>query len=207
MLLSDRIAKRRGMILEEKFYLSSPDEVARRLLGKILVRRLGNSIISGIIVEDEAYFGINDPASRARKGGDLRKTMYGNVGIALIYGIHRQWMFNVVAHNPFEGGAVLIRALEPLEGTELMKKFRKAKRVEELTSGPGRLTQALSINKSFHKKPLYVKAYGLWIEDGGIQLDKSEIFKSHRIGVSKDLSEPYRFGVKGSPYISKKLLE
>jgi len=74
MLLSDRIAKRRGMILEEKFYLSSPDEVARRLLGKILVRRLGNSIISGIIVEDEAYFGINDPASRARKGG-VRKKM------------------------------------------------------------------------------------------------------------------------------------
>ena len=204
LLLKGRIKSFRGSVLPRSFYLRRTEEVARSLLGKVLVRRLPEGIISGLIVEVEAYFGDEDPASRARRGGDLRKTLYGDVGLALVYGIHRQWMLNVVAHTEGMGGAVLFRSLEPLEGLDLMRRFRGVGRDELLTSGPGRLSRALSIDKSFHKKPLYVRSHGLWIEDRGVELVSDEIITGFRVGVSEDLPTPYRFGVSGSPYISRR---
>ena len=80
--------------------------------------------------------------------------MKGPVGHALVYGIHRQWLFNVVAHEENQYGAVLIRSCEPLRGIEFMKFFRKTNNILLLTTGPGRLTQALQIDKKFHKKPV-----------------------------------------------------
>ncbi len=204
LLLKERIKASRGSPLPKSFYSGKTDDVAKALLGKVLIRKLSEGIIAGLIVEVEAYFGSEDPASRARRGGDLKQTLYGDVGLALVYGIHRQWMLNAVAHPEGKGGAVLFRSLEPLKGLDLMRKFRGVFKEESLTTGPGRLTKALSINKYFHKKPLYVRDFGLWIEDAGVELRDDEILKGFRIGVSEDLLSPYRFGIKGSPFISKK---
>jgi len=192
-----------GRLLPRKFYLRDPAEVARNLLGKALVRVLNGRRLACIIVETEAYYGLEDPASRARKSGDLRKVMFGDVGVALIYGIHRQWLLNIVAHPEGEPGAVLIRSGEPLEGVDLMKSFRGVDDPRMLASGPGRLTQAMKIDKSFHGKPIYVKDYGLWIEDYR-KLSSDLVARSHRIGVSKDLPTLLRFYVKDNEFVSKK---
>lgn len=180
----------------------NPEIVAQRLLGKLLVRIYQGVRLSGYIVETEAYFGMEDPASRARKGENLAKIMAGDVGIALIYGVHKQWLFNVVAHEPECVGAVLIRAIEPIEGVEVMKKLRGVSNLKKLTNGPGRLTKALAIDKSFHGKPVYKQSSLLRIEEG-VRIHKTVIGRSYRIGVSKDLSKPFRFYVKNNPYVSR----
>jgi len=192
-----------GNPLPREFYLRDPAEAARMLLGKVLVRILDGRRLACMIVETEAYYGPEDPASRARKGGDLRKVMFGDVGVALIYGIHRQWLLNIVAHREGEPGAVLIRSGEPLEGIELMKKLREVDDLRLLTSGPGRLTQAMRIDKSFHGEPIYVRDHGLWIEDYK-EIPSDQIVRSHRIGVSEDLPTPLRFYIKDNRYVSKK---
>ncbi|MHC1628181.1 MAG: DNA-3-methyladenine glycosylase [Candidatus Nezhaarchaeales archaeon] len=191
-------------LLSKSFYLRDPAVVAIELLGARLVRIYQDYRLSGVIVETEAYYGSWDPASRAHKSmkGDLARTLYGEVGHALIYGFHRQWLLNVVAHPNDDGGAVLIRAIEPFEGIDIMMKLRGIKDVRSLTNGPGKLTRALSIDKSFHKKPLYTMDHGLWIEKGE-NIDPSSIAKSKRIGVSKDLPQYLRFYVKDNPYVSK----
>lgn len=193
-------------ILPKRFYERDPAEVAENLLGKVLVRLINGRRLSGIIVEAEAYYGPDDPASRARRGGSLRKTMFGEPGIALIYGLHRQWLLNVVSHRPGEAGAVLIRSCEPLEGLEMMKKLRGIQDERVLMAGPGRLTKALAIDKSLHGKPLYVRGYGLWIEEGR-RVQRSMIGRSRRIGVSEDLPTPLRFYLKDSQFLSRRLRE
>ena len=192
-----------GHVLPKLFYERDPAEVAESLLGKILVRLIDGKRLSGMIVEAEAYYGPEDPASRARRGGDLRKTMLGEPGVALIYGLHRQWLLNVVSHEPGEAGAVLIRSCEPLEGLDVMRKLRGVQDERLLMAGPGRLTRALAIDKSFHGKPLYVKAHGLWIEEGR-KVQRSMIGRSYRIGVSEDLPIPLRFYLKDSRYLSRR---
>lgn len=180
-----------------------PESVAQKLLGKLLVRIYRGIRLSGYIVETEAYFGMEDPASRARRGGNLAKIMAGDVGVALIYGVHRQWLFNVVAHEPGRIGAVLIRAIEPVEGVEVMKKLRGIGDLRKLTNGPGRLTKALAIDKSFHGKPVYKRSSLLRIEEG-VKVAKILIGRSRRVGVSKDLPKPFRFYIKNNPYVSKR---
>ncbi len=190
-------------LVPKEFYLRNTADVARDLLGKLLVRVIQERRLSGVIVETEAYFGVEDPASRARRGGDLARTLYGDVGLALVYGIHRQWLLNVVAHEEGKGGAVLIRAIEPVEGIDVMIKNRPVRNITELTNGPGKLTKALLIDKSFHKKPLYSRDYGLFIEY--YTYDKELIIeRDFRVGVSNDLDEPYRFFIANSKYISKR---
>ncbi len=190
-------------VIKQHFYLRNPKIIALELLGKLLVRIYEGKRLSGFIVETEAYFGKEDPASRAKKGGDLAKTMEGEVGVALIYGVHKQWLFNVVAHERGDIGAVLIRAIEPFEGVGTMMKLRKVCGIKNLTNGPGKLTKALGIDKRFHKYPLYLENGILRIEDG-IKIPKEHVGLSHRIGVSRDLPEKLRFYVKKSPFVSKK---
>ena len=190
-------------VLPKKWYNRNPRIVAIELLGKIIVRKIDNNILECRITETEAYFGPDDPASRATKGGDLEKTMKGPVGHALVYGIHRQWLFNVVAHEKNQYGAVLIRSCEPLRGIELMKLYRKTNSVSLLTTGPGRLTQALQIDKKFHKKPVYKTESSLWIIEEK-RKENLEIQSSKRIGVTKDLDEPLRFFIKNNKFVSKK---
>lgn len=137
-----------GRILNRGFYSRDPSLVARELLGKRLVRRLGENLLCSLIVEVEAYYGAEDPASRASKGlKRFNRMMWMEPGRAYIYNVHRHWMFNVVAHEPGGVGAILVRALEPILGLDIMMRNRPVKSVRDLTRGPGRLTEALSICK------------------------------------------------------------
>jgi len=138
-------------VLPRSFYERDPAVVARELLGKVLIRRLASQVLSGKIVETEAYYGENDPASKAYKG---RKTfnepMFREVGRTFIYMVHGNWLLNIVAHPKGEVGAVLIRALEPLQGIDAMKKNRGTADLKGLTNGPGRLARALAITKELN---------------------------------------------------------
>ncbi len=194
----------RGRLLQKSFYTRSPERVAMDLLGKLLVRHYGHERMTCMITETEAYYGEEDPASRARRGGDLRERMYGEPGRALVYGIHRQWLLNIVAHPLGEGGAVLIRSCMPVEGIEKMAVNRGVNSRYNLTTGPGKLTKALKIDKSLHGAPLYEKSSGLWVEEYRSYGDR-DIVRTWRIGVSEDLPYPCRFYLKNSYYVSKKL--
>lgn len=172
-----------------RYFGRQADEVAKNLLGDILIRRIGRKGYRSRIVETEAYFDEKDPASRAAKGGDLKQTMEMEPGTILVYGIHRQWMLNFVTGSKGKPQAVLIRALQPIN-------------FKEDCSGPGKLTKALKIDKSLHKKHLS-KINEIGIVPNEIK-EKIEIETSKRIGVTKDLETHYRFYIKGNKFISRK---
>ena len=135
-------------VLPRKFYMNDTKQVAKDLLGKTLVRKIGRQVISGVIIETEAYKGKNDPASHAaRKKTERNKIMFGEVGHAYVYftyGMH--YCFNVVAKKEEEkSGAVLIRAIQPKQGIKRMIKNRKTDVISNLANGPGKLTQAMQI--------------------------------------------------------------
>ncbi len=140
-------------ILPREFYLENTVTVAKNLLGKRIVRRIGRREISGIIIETEAYRHKDDPASHAfRKITDRNRVMFGDVGIAYVYftyGMH--YCFNVVARNPkISAGAVLIRAIKPEKGIKKMQENRGIVNLKSLTNGPAKLTQALEITKEHY---------------------------------------------------------
>ena len=190
-------------ILNRKFYLRSPDRVAKSLLGKILVRKIGNKILAGKIVETEAYFGEEDPASRAykRRYKKFYEIMGGEVGRSFIYVVHANCLFNVVAHRKNEVGAVLIRAIEPLKGIEIMIKNRGIKNILELTNGPGKLTQALNLTLKDNGIDLTSGKSKVFIKE---HREKFKILTSKRIGVSRDLERELRFFIEGNKFVSKK---
>jgi DNA-3-methyladenine glycosylase len=182
------------------FYLRSPDLVARELLGKKLVRRLEDTQLEGIIIETEAYFGLDDPASRAYKGmKHYNSQMWGEPGILFIYNVHRYWMLNVVAHAQNEVGGVLVRAIEPIRGVEKMLKNRPVKKITELTSGPGKLSMALKIDPILNGMPVTNMESEIAILDG----EPLPYLSSKRVGVSNDLPQDLRFYSKDNPYVSK----
>ncbi len=185
-------------ILSKGFYSRDPSLVAIELLGSVLVRVLGDVVVKCMITETEAYYGRQDPSSRARRGGDLARRLYGDVGLALVYGVHTQWMFNVVAHEEGEGGAVLIRSCQPIVGADVLG-VRRVTDYLRVASGPGRLSRALKIDKSFHGVPVYVTDHGLWIEEGA-SLDSGDICVGPRVGVKDELS--LRFFIRGNPSVS-----
>ena len=188
-------------ILKKKFYQRNPKKVARDLLGKTLVRKIGNNTLKGIIVETEAYYGENDPASRAYHGmKSYNKMMWDEPGKIFIYNVHKYWMFNVVAHEVGKVGAVLIRAIHPIEGIDVMMKNRKTDQIEKLTSGPGKLTIALKIDKSLNGKWITKKDSGIFITEG---IKPKKISKSKRIGVRKDLEEELRFFIDNDKFVSR----
>ncbi len=189
-------------VLPRSFYERDTAEVARALLGKILVHRTSKETISGKIVEVEAYYGKGDPASRAsRRKTKLNEIMWGRGGLAFVYMVHANWLFNVTTEPEGKPGAVLVRALEPLEGLELMRRRRGTKVERGLTSGPGKLTQAMGITRAHHGLDLTDPASELLITEGG--LERFEIASSHRIGVSADLPQELRFYIRGNPYVSR----
>jgi len=189
-------------VLPKDFYERDPALVAKELLGKILVRRLGSEVLSGKIVETEAYYGKNDPASRAYTGRKIfNELMFLDVGKAFIYMVHANWLLNIVAHLKNDVGAVLIRAIEPLEGIEIMRKNRKVEDIRNLTSGPGKLTKALAITKEQNGIDVTEISSELTIAEG--KMESFEIGTSHRIGVKNDLPRELRFFVKGNKFVSK----
>lgn len=188
-------------VLPREFYERDPEIVARELLGKRLVRKLCGRLLEGMIVETEAYYGLNDPASRAYEGiKDYNKPMWKEPGQVFIYNVHKYWMFNIVAHESNQVGAVLIRALEPTKGIETMKKNRSVRKVFDLANGPGKLTIALEIGRRLNGTPVTSIESEIVIADNAMEL---EIGSSHRIGVKKDLERKLRFYVKESRFVSR----
>jgi DNA-3-methyladenine glycosylase len=177
--------------MDKEFFERDARDVARDLLGKILVRKLKENgkekKLRARIVETEAYYGREDPASRACKGGDLRKVMEMDASTILVYGVHNNWLINFVTDKKGEASAVLLRALEPLN-------------FKANTKGPGLLTRALNIGKDFHCKDICDNE-GLWLENDKIRIDIKE---AKRIGVKKDLETPLRFYIKNNEYVSRK---
>jgi DNA-3-methyladenine glycosylase len=188
-------------LLSREFYERSPEIVAERLLGKRLGRKLGETLLEGIIVETEAYFGLNDPASRAYHGRkNYNSAMWEQPGIAFIYNVHNNWMFNVVAHRSNQIGAVLIRALEPTKGLSVMKRNRPVRNTFDLTNGPGKLTKSLGIDKKLNGISIVSRKSEIFITDTNAKFETSS---SHRIGVRKDLEKKLRFFIKGNKYVSR----
>ena len=188
-------------ILPLSFYSRNPAVVARGLLGKRLVRILNGEALEGTIVETEAYYGARDPASRAFHGRkNYNRLMWGEPGRVFIYNVHKYWMLNVVAHDPDEIGAVLIRAIEPTRGIESMLSNRPVKEPRALTSGPGKLTLALRIDKGSQGASVLNPGSEIRIYDAA---SDPVIGTSRRIGVTRDLDRDLRFYVEGNPYVSR----
>ncbi len=188
-------------ILPRKFYSRDPELVARELLGKTLIRKLHGDVMEGIIVETEAYYGLEDPASRAYHGiKNYNRFMWGDPGTVFIYNVHKYWMFNVVAHYPGRIGAVLIRALEPTKGIQVMKLNRSVRQVASLTNGPGKLTVALKIDKSLNGAA--VTSIDSQVIIAGSK-KRFAVESSNRVGVTEDLERKLRFFIKESSFVSK----
>ncbi len=187
-------------VLASEFYERDTEIVARDLLGKVLVRRLGDELLGGIIVETEAYFGADDPASRAFHGKKrYNSVMFGEPGHLFIYNVHKFWMLNFIAHDNGVGG-ILIRAIEPTMGVETMKENRPVKRDRDLTSGPGKLTLALDVNRSMNGLATTDESCAICVQDNEYEF---EMGTSPRIGVTRDLPKHYRFYVKNNNFVSK----
>ena len=192
--------------LGRNFYRRSTLTVARELLGQQLVRVVGGRRLSGLIVEVEAYIGEDDAACHAACGRTSRnEAMYGQPGIAyvyFIYGMHH--CLNVVTEEEGFPAAVLIRALEPLEGLEIMRRHRPGKPDSELTNGPAKLCQALAVDRSFNGMDLCAGEV-IFVEEGRIVIP-GEVETSPRIGIKADdaaRSVPWRFYVKGNDFVSR----
>jgi DNA-3-methyladenine glycosylase len=176
------------------------------LLGKRLVRVLNGQRLSGIIVETEAYTGEADGACHASRGRTARtEVMYGPPGHAyvyFIYGMHH--CFNVVTEEEGFPAAVLIRALEPLEGLERMRRHRPGRPDDQLTNGPGKLCAALAIDRTLNGVDLCISQV-FFIEEGRTVADE-EIATGPRIGIRSDevaRSRPWRFYIKGNRCVSR----
>ncbi|GAC1479677.1 MAG: DNA-3-methyladenine glycosylase [Gemmatimonadaceae bacterium] len=192
-----------GEPLQPRFYDRDTSEVARALLGAVLECTTADGVARGRIVETEAYLGAHDPACHAAAGLTPRtRTLHGPPGtsyVYFVYGMH--WCFNAVTQSPGIGSAVLIRALEPLDGLELMRGRRRAVRSDrDLTNGPGKLCAALGITGAMS---------GLPVDRPPIVIRRARscpsgvIGVSPRIGIRKATDWPLRFFVRGSPFVSK----
>lgn len=182
-------------------------QIARELLGKIVVTKFDGLITSGRIVETEAYTAVNDRASHAFGGKRTVRNehMYAAAGTSYVYicyGMHH--LFNVVTNEKDTPDAVLIRALEPVKGIDTMlDRSSKLKLDNTLTKGPGNAARVLGINKAHSGLNLLGKQ--IFIEDDGFVLNDAQIGISKRIGVEGAGSSallPYRFYIKGNKYVS-----
>jgi DNA-3-methyladenine glycosylase len=194
------------MRLPVEFYLrKNVTTVARQLIGKVLLTKIDDQVSGGIIVETEAY-SFKEKGSHAYRGMTKRnEVMFKDGGIAyvyLCYGVHE--MFNVVTNVKGKAEAILIRAIEPVVGVEAMMERMKTSSVRKITSGPGKLTKALGIDRSFNGKNL--SGHEIWIEDQHRTVKPSDIEKGTRIGIDyagDDALLPWRFFLKNSVWVSK----
>ena len=172
------------VILTPEFFDRDPAETARALLGKALCRRTPEGLTSGRIVETEAYLAEDDPACHANRGQTPRNAMmFGPPGRAYVYSIHARYCFNIVTEPTDRASAVLIRAIEPLEGLDLMHKRRQREKPVELTNGPAKLCEALAIDRE-QNGLLLSEAENLWIADDGPAVKTPTVMCSPRIGIS-----------------------
>ena len=187
-----------------EFYDRPTLTVARELLGARLVRILGGQRLVGLITETEAYISQNDLACHAKAGITPRtKVMFGEPGHAYVYFTYgNHWMLNVVTEREGFPAAVLIRAIQPIEGVDIMMERRNGRD----TYGPGKLCQAMGITKSENGVDLTKKSGDLWIEKG-VKVPNPLVTKGPRVGLNNTpepwLSKPWRFLVKGHVIASR----
>ena len=193
------------MKIQRSFYAQSTLQVARQLLGKYLVRKHPDGTTVGKIVETEAYVGPHDLACHAAKGRTARtEVMFGGPGHAYVYFIYGvYYCLNIVTEEVGHASAVLIRALEPIEGIELMRKRRGLDELRKLASGPGKLCLAMAIDKALNAADMS-RGNVLYVEDRGERAAK--IVARPRIGVDyagKWKDKPWRFLIRGNEFVSK----
>jgi DNA-3-methyladenine glycosylase len=203
-LLAERLP---GKLMSRRPFAGSPEKVARLLLGKLVVRRLGKSILAGRIVETEAYLGIGDPASHSFPGKTARNAaLFGPPGHAyvyFIYGMH--YCLNVSCEPDGQAGGVLFRALEPVVGLEHMAKLRgldSGAKPQLLTTGPARLCEALGVTRPRDDgKDFLSEESDLQLRDDGFKIRGVSV--SRRIGITKAADRLLRYTVEGNAFVSR----
>jgi len=192
-----------GKVLQREFYNRDPITVAKELLGKVLVRETPEGVTAGVIVETEAYLAQGDPANHAFRGMTSRnKSMFGPPGHAYVYRIHQVCCLNVVTEPEGVPSAVLIRALMPIEGIEMMRE--RLGRFDSLpTTGPGKLCKAMAIDLSLDGWDLTLGEQ-LWVVEGNepVEFAESDIAVTTRIGVTAAKDLPLRFFLKRQPFVN-----
>jgi DNA-3-methyladenine glycosylase len=190
-------------VLQREFYNRDPITVAKELLGKVLVRETPEGVTAGVIVETEAYLAQGDPANHAFRGMTSRnKSMFGPPGHAYVYRIHQVCCLNVVTEPEGVPSAVLIRALMPIEGIEMMRE--RLGRFDSLpTTGPGKLCKAMAIDLSLDGWDLTLGEQ-LWVVEGNepVEFAESDIAVTTRIGVTAAKDLPLRFFLKRQPFVN-----
>jgi DNA-3-methyladenine glycosylase len=193
----------RGPVLPLSFYARDTEIVARELLGMVLECRTREGVASGRIVETEAYIGEHDLACHAAAGRTQRTApLYGPPGLAYVYFIYGMyWCFNAVTRDEGLPSAVLVRAIEPVDGISLIRRRRPAaKRDVDLTNGPGKLCLALGIGERHNElslidSPLVIRA--------AAPVEDRDVVITPRIGISRAAEWPLRYFVRDNPYVSK----
>ncbi len=191
-------------VLPRIFYTRDSVTVAKELLAKFLVRRLEGRALIGRIVEVEAYGSGDDPASHAFRGVTARnRLMFGKGGFAYVYFTYgKHWCFNVTTGLEGVAGAVLVRALEPIKGIEIMQKNRGRGRLRELTNGPGKLTEAMRITGDQNGVDL-TKDGELFICKSRVEED-FEVGVGRRVGIKVGMEKPWRFYIKDNKFVSRR---
>jgi len=197
-------------LLERAFFEAPPEQVATRLLGKVLTHRTDAGLLAGRIVEVEAYLGPHntpaDPAAHSYRGPTPRNSvLFGPAGHAYVYAIYgRYFCMNISCEAEGRAGCVLLRALEPLAGTEQMARNRNLSAgaaARMLTSGPSRLCQALGITRASHNGlDLLDAGSPLGVRDDGYRVD--EVLVTPRIGIKQAVEWPLRFALAGNECVS-----
>lgn len=192
-----------GEALPPSFYDRDVASVARELLGKLVVRRSRHGLCVGRIVETEAYLALEDSASHSFRGRTRKNaTMFGPPGFAYVYSIHSRYCLNAVTEARGIASAVLIRALEPLDGTGHMQKRRGTDKLLDLCRGPARLCEAFAVDRRLDGWDL-TRRKRLWIQcDSGTSSQELHITSSVRVGVTSAQEAPLRFFIDGSPFVS-----
>lgn len=190
-------------ILQETFYQQPTLDLSKALLGKILVHETTEGTLAGIIVETEAYLGVNDRAAHSFGSRRTKRTeiMYHQAGLVYTYQMHTHCLLNIVSGEIDQPEAILIRAVEPYTGLENMLNRRPVKQLQNLTSGPGKLTKAMGITMEAYSHPIYQPP--LYIAEGKAV---ENVRTGPRIGIpntGEAREYPYRFWVDQNPFVSR----
>jgi DNA-3-methyladenine glycosylase len=195
---------RRAATLPVTFFMRPAETVAADLLGMVVVSSIGGRSTAGVIVETEAYLGYDDPASHGylHRRNARNAALFGPPGLWYVYrsyGMH--WCANLVCQQAGYASAVLLRALEPLDGLEIMRQRRGAIPDRALCSGPGKLCQALGIDRDLDGARMGASAV---LVRRPVRSEERRIAATPRVGITKAVDWPLRFVVAGSPWLSRK---
>lgn len=193
----------RFVTLKKEFFAQPTLQLAQALLGCLLVKETDDGVASGFIVETEAYIGPDDRAAHSYGNRRTKRTeiMFGEAGHAYTYQMHTHTLVNIVSGEVDKPEAVLIRAIEPYSGVELMLERRPVEQKKQLTNGPGKLTKAMGITMEDYGHPLFERP--LYIAEGfrPVSISKGPRIGIDNAGEAKDY--PWRFWISGNPFVSK----